>query len=194
MKLPSRPLLGMLALLLLSSTGLAATSAIGTNTVAPTLAISVNVQSAVELTLATGATGPTPCTINTASDYSMSFGNVNGLGVGTPTCGAVTSVTASDATYATSYRLTPRFSGQTSTTASVVLTAPAFAHPTVLTLKEGATTGGLTAVPSTPGPAQITALNSGATVERYLAVTVSNAPSGYAGADSTTVTFTMTVP
>jgi hypothetical protein len=184
----------MLVVLLLSSTGLAATSAIGTNTVAPTLAISVNVQSAIELTLATGATGPTPCTINTASDYSMSFGNVNGLGVGTPSCGAVTLVTGSNATYATSYRLTPRFSGLSSTTASVVLTAPAFANPTVLTLKEGATTGGLVAVPSTPGPAQITGLSSGATVERYLGVTVSNASPGFAGADATTVTFSMTVP
>jgi hypothetical protein len=194
MRLRSRLLLGMLVVLLLSSTGLAATSATNTNSVAPTLAISVNVQSAVELTLATGATGPTPCTINTASDYSMSFGNVNGLGVGSPTCGAVTSVTASNATYATSYRLTPRFSGQSSTTASVVLTAPAFANPTILTLKEGATTGGLAAVPSTPGPAQITALSSGATVERYLGVTVSNVSPGFAGADATTVTFSMTVP
>lgn len=193
MRLHSKALLGMLVVLLLSSTGLAATSATG-NTVAPTLAISVNVQSAVELTLATGATGPNPCTINTASDYSMSFGNVNGLGVGTPTCGAVTSVTGSDATYATSYQLKPRFSGQSSTTASVVLTAPAFAHPTILTLKEGLTTGGLAAVPSAPGTAQITALSSGATVERYLAVTVSNAANGYAGSDSTTLTYTMTVP
>ncbi len=192
MRLHSKALLGMLVVLLLSSTGLAATSATGTNTVAPTLAISVNVQSAVELTLATGATGPTPCTINTASDYSMDFGNVNGLGVGTPSCGAVTS-DASGATYATSYNLTPRFSGQSSTTASVVLTAPAFAHPTVLTLKEGATAGGLAAVPSAPGPAQITGLSSGATVERYLGVTVSNVSPGFAGADATTVTFSMTV-
>lgn len=112
MRLPSRPLLGVLVLLLLSSTGLAATWATNTNTVAPTLAISVTVQSAVQLTLATGVSGGTPCTITAASDYSMSFGNVNGLGVGTPTCGAVTSVTSSDATYATSYQLTPRFSGQ----------------------------------------------------------------------------------
>lgn len=193
MRLHMKALLGMLVVLLLSSTGLAATSATGTNTVAPTLAISVNVQSAVELTLTTGTTGPTPCTINTASDYSMDFGNVNGLGVGTPSCGAVT-VTGSDATYATSYNLTPRFSGQTSTTASVVLTAPAFANPTILTLKEGATAGGLAAVPSAPGPAQITGLSSGATVERYLGVTVSNVSPGFAGADATTVTFSMTVP
>jgi len=194
MRLHMKALLGMLVVLLLSSTGLAATSATGTSTVAPTLAISVNVQSAVELTLATGATGPTPCTINTASDYSMDFGNVNGLGVGTPTCGTVTSVTGSDATYATSYQLTPRFSGQSSATASVVLTAPAFANPTILTLKEGAATGTLVAVPSAPGPAQITGLASGTAVERYLGVTVSNVSPGFAGADATTVTFSMTVP
>jgi hypothetical protein len=185
----------MLVVLLLSSTGLAATSATGTNTVAPTLAISVDVQSAVELTLGPGASGPgTPCTINPASDYSMSFGNVNGLGVGTPTCGGVTSVTGSDATYATSYKLTPRFSGQSSAAASVALTALAFAHPTVLTLMEGATTGGLATVPTSGSTHVISTLSSGTPVERYLAVTVSIAPTGYTGSDSTTLTFTMTVP
>jgi hypothetical protein len=196
MRLHSKALLGMLVVLLLSSTGLAATSATGTNTVAPTLAISVNVQSGVELTLATGTSGPAPCAINPGGggDYNLSFGNVNGLGVGTPTCGAVTSVTASNATYATSYNLTPRFSGQSSATASIVLTAPAFANPSILTLKEGATTGTLVAVPSAPGPAQITSLASGTAVERYLGVTVSNASPGFTGADTTIVTFTMTVP
>jgi hypothetical protein len=192
MRLPSRPLLGMLVMLLLSSTGLAATSATGT-TVAPTLAITVTVQSAVELTLATGTSGPTPCTISTASDYSMSFGPVNGLGVGTPFCGGVTHDT-SGATYATSYNLTPRFSGQTVAAASVALTATAFANPTILTLKEGATTGALTAVPTSGTTHTISSLSSGTTVEHYLGVTVSNAPTGYVGADNTTLTFTMTVP
>jgi hypothetical protein len=197
MRLHSKALLGMLVVLLLSSTGLAATSATGTNTVAPTLAISVTVQSAVELTLGSGGSPPgTPCTINPGGggDYNLSFGNVNGLGVGTPTCGGVTSVTASNATYATSYKLTPRFSGQSSATGSIVLTAPAFANPTILTLKEGATTGTLVAVPSAPGSAQITGLASGTAVERYLGVTVSNVSPGFAGADATTVTFSMTVP
>jgi hypothetical protein len=195
MRLHSKALLGMLVVLLLSSTGLAATSATGTNTVAPTLAISVNVQSGVELTLATGTSGPAPCPINPGGggDYNLSFGNVNGLGLGTPTCGAVTA-DASGATYATSYHLTPRFSGQSSATGSIVLTAPAFANPSILTLKEGATTPTLVAVPAAPGPAQITGLASGTAVERYLGVTVSNASPGFTGADTTIVTFTMTVP
>jgi hypothetical protein len=126
----------------------------------------------------------------------MTISNVNGLGVGTPSCGAMTSVTTTDATYATSYNLTPRFSGQSSGTASVALTAPVFTHSTILTLKEGLTTGGLAAVPSSPpGSPQITGLSSGTTVERYLGVTVSNAPTGWTGGpDNTTLTFTMTVP
>jgi len=196
MRLRSLVLPAMLVLLLVSSVGLTATSATNTNTVAPTLVISVNVQSAVQLTLATGTSGPTPCAINAGGggDYNLSFGNVNGLGVGTPTCGAVASVTSSDATYATSYQLTPSFSGLSSTTASVVLTAAAFANPSILTLKEGATTGTLTAVPSAPGPAQITGLSSSVAVERYLGVTVSNASPGFTGSDTTIVTFTMTVP
>ena len=73
-------------------TGFAATSGTAVSTLATTLNVSVNVQTAVQLTVATGAGGlGTPCTVSAGGggDFSISLGNVNGLGVGTPSCGGV---------------------------------------------------------------------------------------------------------
>ena len=50
-----RMTLAIFAALLLASTSFAATQATGTNTVAPTLQVSATIQSAVQLTLSTGA-------------------------------------------------------------------------------------------------------------------------------------------
>jgi len=157
--------------------------------------VNVNVQSAVQLTLSNGASG-THCVISAGApqDYQIDFGNVNGLGVGTPTCGTV-STTATDATYVTDYQLTPSFSGFAGTTASIAIGATAFAHPGTLTLKEGATAGTVAAVPVAPAVVVNNAANNTA-ITRYLGVTVQNqnGAGAYTGADSSVVTFTLTVP
>jgi hypothetical protein len=180
----------------------ASTSATAANTVAPNMKVSVNVQTAVELTLATGSSG---CAISAGGgqDYQMSFGNVNGLGVGTPSCGIVSGITGSNATYATTYNLVASFSGfSTVTGPAVVVTTPGFTHSSTLTLGEGSTTAGpFTTVPATGNAVTIATATSGATVSRALAVTVSNTngagafPGTYngSGADSAVVTFTLTV-
>ena len=186
-------------------TGFAATSATATNALATTLNVSVNVQTAVELTIATGTGGlGTPCTVSAGGggDFSISLGNINGLGVGTPSCGGVQAVTAASATYATNYQITPSFSGFTSSTATLSLTAPAFTHSATLTLVEGATSAGMTAVPTSGTTHQILNNTSGTAISRALGVTVSNADgagafpgtAGGSGSDSTLLTFSMTVP
>lgn len=183
----------------------AATSATAASTVAPTLKVNVNVQTAVMLTLSTGASAPgTPCAVNAGGggDFNVDFGNVNGLGIGTPTCGGVVATTASNATYATSYKLTPSYSGFTATGATISLTAPAFTHSGTLTLVEGDTTGTLTAVPTSGTAHNFAAASSAVTIEHFIGVQVSNSNGATAfpgtaaasGADSTVVTFTMTVP
>src|SRR5262245_24878442 len=65
---------------------LASNDAVNTNTVSPTLAVSVTVQKAIRLTLATG----TQCTVGTGGggDYNINFGNVDALAINTPSCGA----------------------------------------------------------------------------------------------------------
>jgi hypothetical protein len=189
-----------LVLTLAAGIAQASTSATGTNTVAPGLKVSVNVQTAVELTLATGSGG---CTISAGggSDYSMSFSNINGLGVGTPSCGVVASVTASNATYATTYQITASYSGfGTLSGPTIVETTPGFTHSSVLTLGEASSSAGpFTTIPSSGTAVTIAAPTSGAAINRALAVTVSNAngasgfPGSGSGADSAIITFTPTV-
>lgn len=175
----------------------AATTATNTNTVAPTLVVNATVQSAVSLTLATGSSG-SPCTIAAGGggDYNVSFGNVNGLGVGTPTCGTVTS-TSSNATYATSYQLTASYAGFSSISGTaVVVTTPGFTHSSLLTLGEASTTAGpFTTVPSSGSAVSIGATSSGTAISRALSLAVANTNGGSAfnGADTATVTFTLTV-
>jgi len=188
----------LLCLVGFSGTSLfAATTANGTNTVAPTMKVSATVQSAVSLTLATGTSG---CAISAGSgtDYQMSFGNVNGSGVGTPTCGVLVTSTASNATYATTYQLTPSFSGQAATTGPtvVVTQSSAFAHPTVLSLGEAATTAGpFTTIPATGSAISISAPTSGTAINRAMSLVVTsvNGGSAFTGSDNATVTFTLTV-
>ena len=175
----------------------ATTTATNTNTVAPTLVVNATIQSAVSLILATGSSG-SPCSISAGGggDYNMSFGNVNGLGVGTPTCGTVTS-TASNATYATSYQVTATYAGFSSSSGTaVVVTTPGFTHSSLLTLGEANTTSGpFTALPSSGSTVSIPATSSGTALSRAISLTVANSNGGssFTGADSATVTFTLTV-
>ena len=85
MKNKSLPLAGLLGAFL-SISGFAATQATNTNTVSPTLKVNVTVQSAVRLTLATGSL----CTVTAGSgtDYSITFGNVDALGINSGSCGS----------------------------------------------------------------------------------------------------------
>jgi hypothetical protein len=191
--------LGRAAIVLLALTAwdiAASTTAYNTNTVAPTLNVSLNVQSSVSLTLATGSSG---CAISAGGggDYSMSFGNVNGLGAGTPTCGVIATSNGSSATYATTYQMTATYAGISSTSGTtVVLTTPGFTHSSMLSLGEGATTSGsFTAIPATGTAVSIPATSTGAAINRAMSVTVSaiNGGSTFSGADSALVTFTLTV-
>lgn len=195
----AKPILNSMAVIAAFSCCLqGATSATNTSTVSPTLKVNATVQTAVQLTLATGSTG-SPCTISAGGggDYSMSFGNVNGLGTGSPTCGVVASTTSSGATYATSYQLTATYSGFSSTSGTVVtLTSPGFTHSTVLSLAEGSSTAGpFIDIPNAGTTVTVPATSSGAVVSRALALTVASTNGGtaFAGADSAIVTFTLTV-
>jgi hypothetical protein len=154
------------------------------------------VQSAVRLTLATATGG---LTITPSADYSMNFGNVNGLGFG-PAAGLTTSAAAGGVVYSTPYLLQPAFTDFTSTTATIrTFVSTNFAHPTVLQLRDGAGGSGPFAnIGTTAGTAtQITTTAANrASITRFLGLFVSNAngAAAFTGSDAATLTFTMTVP
>jgi hypothetical protein len=161
-----------------------------------TLTVTVQSQTAVQLTL---GTAPGGATIAAASDFSLNFGTVNGLGIG-PAAGFTTNSVAGGMVYHTPYLIEPAFSGMSSTTATVkVYVSTNFAHPTLLTLNDATSSGGPYSAISTSAGAQTQISTSAAdrsSLTRYLGLFVSsvNGATAYTGSDSATLTFTMTVP
>jgi len=154
------------------------------------------VQNAVRLNLATATGG---LTISPGADFSMNFGNVNGLGFG-PHAGLTTVAAAGGVVYSTPYILQPSFSAFRSTTATIkTFVSTTFAHPTILILRDAAASAGpYTNIGTTAGTAtQITAAAADrSSITRFLGLFVSNTngATAFRGSDSATLTFTMTVP
>jgi hypothetical protein len=161
-----------------------------------TLTVTVQSQTAVQLTLGTATGG---ATITPSADFSLSFGNVNGLGIG-PAGGFITNSVAGGMMYLTPYLIQPAFSGMSSTTATVkVYVSTNFAHPTLLTLNDATSSPGPYSAISASAGAQTQITASAAdrsSITRYLGLFVSNVngATAYNGSDSATLTFTMTVP
>jgi hypothetical protein len=162
-----------------------------------------NVQTAVQLLL---ATAPGGLTVSPGSDYAMNFGNVNGLGLGTPSAGLTVGSATGGVIYSTPYLIQPSFSSFLSTTASVkVHVSTDFLHPSALELRDAAASGGpYTAISKLSGsPTLITSsASSGSTLTRYLGlfVSASSGPGAFPGTaggsapDSATLTYTLIVP
>jgi len=154
------------------------------------------VQNAVRLNLATATGG---LTISPGADFSMNFGNVNGLGFG-PHAGLTTVAATGGVVYSTPYVLQPSFSAFRSTTATIkTFVSTTFAHPTVLILRDAAASAGpYTNIGTTAGTAtQITAAAADrSSITRFLGLFVSNTngATAFRGSDSATLTFTITVP
>ena len=167
------------------------------------------VQSTVQLTLSTGTAATNHCALTATGgtpDYTLSFGNVDGLGINTPTCGnlfAPATPGVSNAIYWTDYNLSATYTDQnpiggTTITARVTTN---FATTNVFVVRDAANSS---TVPTTA--AQFTALSTGGadtiatgvgsrtTLTRFLgiAVTPGNG-AGLTGAQTATVTFQLTV-
>jgi hypothetical protein len=164
-----------------------------------TVTLSFNSQSlvtALQLTLSTATGG---LTVNAASDYSMNFGNVNGIGVG-PGAGLTVVPQAGGVIYSTPYTLTPAFSNFAQTTGTVkVAVSTNFAHSSVLSLRTAAASAGpyTTISTSVASPTPIaTSVATRTAITNYLGLFVStaNGAGAFNGSDSATLTYTLTVP
>src|SRR5439155_11273499 len=86
------------------------------------LNLTANAQNALQLDISTAGGGATVtgATGNASTGvFSLDFGNVNGLGIGTPTAGVSVAIQAGGALYTTPISLTPRYSGHVNNTASI---------------------------------------------------------------------------
>jgi hypothetical protein len=154
-----------------------------------------NMQAAVSLTLATAAGGRT---ISSASDFSLSYGTVNGLGISPGAGFTVTSVSGGQL-YATPYLLQPSFAGFSSTTGTLTgYVSTDFAHPSQLELRDSSNGSSYSAISKSSGSQTIftSSAASASAVTRYLGLFVGNTNSGgvFTGADNATVTYTLVVP
>jgi len=198
---PRTAILAAAILILAAMPTFAATQALNTNTVSPTLKINVTVQSAVSLTLATA--GGCAIAAGGGADYNMSFGTVDALGINAPACGsqfAPTTPGVTNAAYYTPYSITPVFTSQsvsTNTVKAYVSTNFAKANLSVVySTSAPATIAALSPMGVTAGTANTLATNavSGTALTQYLGVEI--APTNGAsltGADSAVITYTLTV-
>jgi hypothetical protein len=153
------------------------------------------VQTAIQLQLSSVLGG---LAITSASDYAMDFHTVNGLGIG-PFTGLTPTSASGGYIYHTPYTITPVFTDFTSTVGTVnVYVSSNFAHPTILTLQDSATSNsGYSAIStSSSTPSVMTAsANDRTPITRYLGLFVSNANGiPVFSSDFATLTYTLTVP
>jgi hypothetical protein len=154
------------------------------------LEMSATVQTAVQLNISTGAGGATVSGSNATGLFSISFGNVNGLGLGTPAAGVSVVADASGALYKTPINLTPVYSGFTTETATLEVVQDA-AGDTALA-REGNSSISSASTVSTTTPASVaTGGASGVAIERFVGMYAARTEA--AGAKSATLIYTITV-
>ena len=182
------PLRTFVLLGILLTLGMASAHAQGPSITSPStsnLTISATAESALQIDIATAAGGATVtgATGETSTGvFSVSFGNVNGLGIGSPTSGvSITSRDSSGTLYTSPIKLTPYFSGFTSTTATVKVYQDATTSSnSQAAVREGSAPGSVAAVPTTAGAANTVTSTaaSGTDITRYVGLFVSNANGG----------------
>lgn len=205
-----------LAIGLTGSMALASTQATNTTTVAPQLQISATIQKAVSLTLSTGTTaGVSHCAVTATGatpDYTMNFGTVDALGINAGNCNKIAPTTpgTNNAIYWTDYNILPVYtSHQTfSGTTVTAYVSTDFAAPHNIFVVRSATatssttpvvTADFSAMSTTSGAGADTVgaagVASGTALNRFIgvAVTPANGATVLQGAQTATVTFTLTV-
>jgi hypothetical protein len=164
--------------------------AVNAGTTTSELELSATVQTAVQLNISTGTGGATVSGSNATGLFQISFGDVNGLGLGTPAAGVSVVADASGALYKTPVNLTPVYSGFTTETATIEVEQDAAGDTAVA--REGNSSISASSTVSTTTPASVASgAASGVAVERYVGVYVSRTEA--AGAKSATLIYTITV-
>src|SRR5579864_1385141 len=115
-----RAVIVLMAVVLAATAAFAGTQNTNSNTVAPTLQLSVNIQKAVRLTLSTGTAAVTHCpVVNNGGnpDYTMNFGTGDALGINAGNCNLFGPANpgVDSAIYWSDYNLTPVFTSQSTT-------------------------------------------------------------------------------
>lgn len=161
------------------------------------LAVSATFQTALRLEISTASGGSSVG--GSSGVYTLSFGNVNGLGLGTPGTGiTMTAVGTTGFMYTTPITLTPSFSGFAPATATITVGQDAADDAaSVAAAREGADAGSVAILPATAVARIVTAAaTNGTPFDRTIGVWVPNGNTGtnIAGARSIHLVYTIKVP
>ncbi len=159
------------------------------NTTTSNLEMTATVQTAVQLNISTGTGGATVNGNNSTGLFSITFGNVNGLGLGTPTAGVTVTVDASGALYKTPINLTPVYSGFDTETADITVEAGTSGDEDLAREGNAAISSGST-VTATP-VSVISDAASGSNNERFVGFYIPRTE--VSGAKTATLIYTITV-
>lgn len=187
---PLRFAFALAALFVFGGAAYAQGPVVDASTTTSELEMSATVQTAMQLNISTGSGGATVSGSNATGLFSLSFGNINGLGLGTPAAGVSVVADASGALYKTPVNLTPVYSGFTTETATIEVEQDAAGDTSLA--REGNSSISSSSTVSTSTPASVTSGGaSGVAVERYVGMYA--ARSEAAGAKSATLIYTITV-
>jgi hypothetical protein len=185
------------ALFLCAGTASAQGPVNGATTTTSNLAVSATLQSALELDITTATAGSNVG--GSLGVYTLGFGNVNGLGIGTPGSNITrTAVGTTGYMYTTPITLTPRFSGFAGATGTVTVGQNAADDAASKSAaREGAAAASVAVLPAVASATLISAaVTNGTSFDRYIGVFAPNANGGVniGGALSMNLVYTITVP
>src|SRR5215470_15411924 len=174
----------ILLVMAFSVAAFAGTQNTNTNTVSPTLQVSINIQKAIRLTLSTGTAAVAHCAVvNNGGnpDYTMNFGTGDALGINAGNCNLFGPANpgVDSAIYWSDYNLTPVFTNQSTTNNTITAQV----------------TTNFTAMGVASADTIATNAANATSLTRFIGVAVAptNGAGTLTGAQSATVTFTLTV-
>jgi hypothetical protein len=161
------------------------------------LEMTATFQTALQLNISSATAGST-VTPGLAGIYAMDFGNVNGLGLGTPGSNVTKTAVSGGQMYTTPITLTPSFSGFAGATATITVGQDASDDAASLSAaREGAAAATVAVLPLVASARTVTAIAANGTgFDRYIGVFVANGNGGVnvAGGRSMNLVYTITVP
>ena len=154
------------------------------------LTMNATVQTSVQLNISTGSGGSTVSGSDATGLYSVEFGNINGLGTGTPSAGVTKAIDASGTLYTTPINLTPVFSGFVGGATAVIEVAQDPAGDTDMA-REGGAANSTATVSTGASTFAVGGIASGVPTQRFVGMYA--ARSEVAGAKQATLIYTVTV-
>jgi hypothetical protein len=162
------------------------------------LAVTATVQTALNLEISSATAGVSIGGTAGSGAFTLDFGNVNGLGLGTPATNVTRTAVTGGFLYTTPIKLTPNFSGFAPATATIMVNQPAAdGAAAVAAAREGSSA----AIDGGTVPAAATSITAAATngtpITRYVGVKVLNGNAGAtfeAGVRTINLVYTISVP